>query len=91
MLRCTGAGARTYPADADGEGYTYWCTACLAPTSGHESITADRVAARRGHRDDSQPDQWPMPKGRIIKTFVYLSELGPTDGPLAVVPGSHRL
>ena len=24
VLRCTGAGARTYPADADGEGYTYW-------------------------------------------------------------------
>ena len=32
-----------------------------------------------------------MPKGRIIKSFVYLSEMGPTDGPLAVVPGSHRL
>ena len=32
-----------------------------------------------------------MPKGRIIKSFVYLSEMGPIDGPLAVVPGSHRL
>ena len=32
-----------------------------------------------------------MPKGRIIKSFVYLSEMGPSDGPLAVVPGSHRL
>ena len=66
-LICTGAGARTYPADADGAGYTYW------------------------HRDESQPDQWPLPKSRVIKGFVYLSDVGAEDGPLAVVPGSHRL
>ena len=37
------------------------------------------------HRDESQPDQWPMPKSRVIKSFVYLSDVGPEDGPLALV------
>ena len=37
------------------------------------------------HRDESQPDQWPLPKSRVIKSFVYLSDVGPEDGPLAVV------
>ena len=27
------------------------------------------------HRDESQPDQWPLPKARDIKSFVYLSDV----------------
>jgi hypothetical protein len=37
------------------------------------------------HRDESQPDQWPIPKSRVIKQFVYLSDVAADGGPLAVV------
>ena len=67
VLRCTGASPRTYPPDADGEGYTYW------------------------HRDDQSPDQWPFPTGRVIKMFMAISDVSADGGPLAGVPGSHRL
>lgn len=43
------------------------------------------------HRDEQKPDQWPFPKGRIIKMFFYTSDVTNDGGPLAVVPMSHRL
>lgn len=43
------------------------------------------------HRDDQAPDQWPVPSSRQIKMFMAISDVAPDGGPLAVVPGSHRL
>jgi hypothetical protein len=66
-IRCTGVGPRTYPSDADGEGYTYW------------------------HRDSGVPSQPLYPAARVIKAFIYLSDVEEDAGPLGVVPGSHKL
>jgi hypothetical protein len=123
-LRCTGASPRTYPPDADAEGYTYWCAlscsagcaqlllppcfcVCQARRSSEASVkeallpfrmkitiaTPHHVIAMHTcrHRDDQSPDQWPFPTGRQIKMFLAISDVAPDGGPLAVVPGSHRL
>ena len=55
-VRCTGFGPRTYPSDADAEGYTYW------------------------HRDSARPDAWPFPERRVIKMFLYLSDVAEDGG-----------
>ena len=124
-LRCTGAGARTYPPDRDRAGYTYWsdlsytvsltlaslpfslplslslslcvcvCVClfvCLLVTLISYAIAPLHVfytttTIHHRHRDEYQPNSWPIPKSRTIKGFVYLSEIGEDSGPLALVPG----
>ena len=47
--------------------------------------------SRYWHRDTARPDAWPFPTTRVIKMFLYLSDVSDDGGPLGVVPMSHRL
>ena len=49
------------------------------------------VPCRYWHRDTARPDAWPFPTTRVIKMFLYLSDVSDDGGPLGVVPMSHRL
>ena len=41
------------------------------------------------HRDEEKPNAWPFPRGRTIKMFFALSDVGENGGPLAVVRLGH--
>ena len=64
------------------------CTGC-----GPRTVPADADGAgyTYWHRDEPRPGQWPLPRGRVIKMFMLLSDVAEGGGPLGVVPGSHNL
>lgn len=61
-----------------------------APGGGVRDCDLTRQAGLQGytywHRDSARPDAWPYPQNRIIKMFLYLSDVESDGGPLGLSP-----
>ena len=74
-VRCWQALARTLPAPV-----------------GREDDPLAKLGYSTWHRDSKMaPDSWPIPEGRVVKTFTYIHSVPEDGGCTTLVPRSHRL